>query len=576
MSREGKYLDLPVGILFLGASEQNKEQEMGREDVVFTSHGERCAGWFYSAEGVERASCVVMAHGLAGVKEMRLDAYAERFAAAGHHVLVFDYRHFGASTGEPRQLLDIGRQHEDWAAAVAYARSRPEVDADCIVLWGSSLSGGHVIAVADKVRPAAVISQVPHLDGLASALASTPAQALRLTGHALVDAAGSIFGRSPHYLPASGAPGAPALMTAPEAAGYLRLVPPGHDFDQRVAARFVLQVSRYSPGRKLRRLDVPVLLQVGSRDETTPPGRMKFARRSPSTTVRVHDTGHFEPYVGEQFEVFVAEQIAFLDRTVGASTHQGRTIVITGAGAGIGLETARRFAAMDWTVCATDINTQALAALEQELGERHTYAEMDVTDTAAIERVFADFAARHGGGFDVLFNNAGVAFIDSFEAVPLRDHELVVRVNVQGVVNCTHLALPYLSKGVAPQVISMCSRASDYGIPSEATYSASKFFVRGFTEAMNIEWERLGIHVCDILPNFVDTPMMQAAHGAIVDAIGINLTVGDVAQTVVKATADRTKVHWVVDLPKNKLLRTVLHHAPGAVERAAVKHYAGF
>jgi NAD(P)-dependent dehydrogenase (short-subunit alcohol dehydrogenase family) len=93
---------------------------------------------------------------------------------------------------------------------------------------------------------------------------------------------------------------------------------------------------------------------------------------------------------------------------------------------------------------------------------------------------------------------------------------------------------------------------------------------------MNIEWERLGVHVCDILPNFVDTPMTQAAHGAIVDAIGINLTAGDVAQTAVKAAADRTKVHWVVDLPKNKLLRTVLHHAPGAVERAAVKHYAGF
>jgi NAD(P)-dependent dehydrogenase (short-subunit alcohol dehydrogenase family) len=292
--------------------------------------------------------------------------------------------------------------------------------------------------------------------------------------------------------------------------------------------------------------------------------------------VRVHDTGHFDPYVGEQFEVFVAEQLAFLDRTVGAPTHQGRTIVITGAGGGIGRETARRFAAMDWIVCATDINTDALDALKRELGERHTYAEMDVTDTAAIERVFAEFAARHRGGFDVLFNNAGVAFIDNFETVPLRDHELVVQVNVQGVVNCTHLALSYLSKGVAPQVISMCSRAADYGVPSEATYSASKFFVRGFTEAMNIEWERLGIHVCDILPNFVDTPMTQAAHGAIVDAIGINLTAGDVAQTVVAAAADRQKVHWVVDLPKYKLLRTVLHHAPGAVERAAVKHYAGF
>jgi NAD(P)-dependent dehydrogenase (short-subunit alcohol dehydrogenase family) len=338
----------------------------------------------------------------------------------------------------------------------------------------------------------------------------------------------------------------------------------------------VLRAVRYSPGRKLRHLDVPVLLQLGSRDKTTPPGRMKSARRSPTTTVRVHDTGHFDPYFGEQFEVFVAEQFAFLDRTVGARTHKGRTIVITGAGGGIGRETARRFAGMDWTVCATDINTNALDALKRELGERHTYAEMDVTDTAAIEHVFAEFAALHHGGFDVLFNNAGVAFIDNFESVPLRHHELVVQVNVQGIVNCTHLALPHLSKGVAPQVISMCSRASDYGVPSEATYSASKFFVRGFTEAMNIEWERLGIHVCDILPNFVDTPMTQAVHGAIVDTIGINLTAGDVAQTVVEAAADRQKVHWVVDLPKNKLLRTVLHHAPGVVERAAVKHYAGF
>lgn len=279
------------------------------------------------------------------------------------------------------------------------------------------------------------------------------------------------------------------------------------------------------------------------------------------------------PYVGEAFETFVTEQLAFLDRMVGGPTSRARTIVITGAGAGIGLETARRFAAMDWTVCATDINTQALAALEQELGERHMYAEMDVTDTTAITRVFAEFAARHGGAFDVLLNNAGVAFIDNFEAVSLRNHELVVQVNVQGVVNCTHLAFPYLSQGVAPKVINMCSRASDYGVPSEAIYSASKFFVRGFTEAMNIEWERHGIHV---LPNFVDTPMMEAAHGAIVDSVGINLTAGDVAQTIVEAAAERTKVHWVVDLPKNKLMRTVLHHSPVAVQRAAVKQFAGF
>jgi len=73
-----------------------------------------------------------------------------------------------------------------------------------------------------------------------------------------------------------------------------------------------------------------------------------------------------------------------------------------------------------------------------------------------------------------------------------------------------------------------------------ATYSASKFFVRGFTEAMNIEWERHGIHVCDVMPNFVATPMMDAAHGDIVDLIGINLTAEDAAKTIARAAEDRT------------------------------------
>lgn len=98
---------------------------MDREDVAFASRSLMCAGWFYAADVSGRAPCVVRAHGLAGVKEMRLDAYAERFAAAGYHVLVFDYRHFGASEGSSRQLLDIATQQEDWAAGVHYAGVAP-------------------------------------------------------------------------------------------------------------------------------------------------------------------------------------------------------------------------------------------------------------------------------------------------------------------------------------------------------------------------------------------------------------------------------------------------------------------
>lgn len=107
---------------------------MGRSDVTFVVDGTRCSGWWYpAADGGDdadassddrRRPCVVMAHGLAAVKEMRLDAYAERFAAAGMFVFVFDYRGFGSSEGEP-PTVDIDAQHADWEAAVAYARTSP-------------------------------------------------------------------------------------------------------------------------------------------------------------------------------------------------------------------------------------------------------------------------------------------------------------------------------------------------------------------------------------------------------------------------------------------------------------------
>lgn len=253
-----------------------------------------------------------------------------------------------------------------------------------------------------------------------------------------------------------------------------------------------------------------------------------------------------------------------------------RTIVITGAGAGIGLEAARRFASRGWTLCATDVNATALVSLEQELGTEHTYVHMDVTDKDEVARVFANFAGKHAGSFDALLNNAGVAFIQNFEEQTLEQHELVAKVNIHGVLNCTYLAFPYLSKATGAKVINICSLSAEYGVPSEATYSASKFFVRGFTEALNIEWERHDIHVCDVMPNFVATAMMDAAHGDIVDSIGINLTAEDVAKTIVKAAENRTRVHWVVDTPKLKVVRAILNRTPPRIHRALMKNLAGY
>ncbi|MCB0113825.1 MAG: alpha/beta hydrolase, partial [Caldilineaceae bacterium] len=122
------------------------DDDENREHVEFSVAGTPVRGWFYAPTNhAAPVSCVVMAHGLGGVMAMGLGRYARRFQAVGHAVLVFDYRGWGQSDGEPRHLAWIPHQLADWRAAVTYARSRAEVDAKRIVLWGTSLSGGHVL-----------------------------------------------------------------------------------------------------------------------------------------------------------------------------------------------------------------------------------------------------------------------------------------------------------------------------------------------------------------------------------------------------------------------------------------------
>lgn len=289
---------------------------MKRTDVRFPSGGQHCAAWFYEPEGEGPAPCVVMAHGLGGVKELRLDAYAERFAARGYTALVFDYRHFGTSEGEPRRVIDVRRQYEDWRAAIAFARARKQVDPGRIVLWGSSLSGGHVLGLASEgVDVAAVIAQVPHVSAWAAMRASRSVAMIKLVGLAVYDRLGALVGRAPRYVPAAGRPCEVALMNAPEALEYLDLVPAGFAFDPTIAARSLFSLMTYSPGRRAYRIGVPVLMQVASEDRITPPeAAVAVARQIPRCELSTHPVGHFKPYLGEAFERFVAEQIDFLQR----------------------------------------------------------------------------------------------------------------------------------------------------------------------------------------------------------------------------------------------------------------------
>src|ERR1044072_6368335 len=115
------------------ARTMNQPRSYVRRDVTFTSKATSCAAWLYRPDGVENPPIVVLAHGFAAFRELRLDAYAARFAQAGYAALVFDYRHWGASDGQPRRVLDIAKQQADWRAAVAYARRLDNVDTTRLV-----------------------------------------------------------------------------------------------------------------------------------------------------------------------------------------------------------------------------------------------------------------------------------------------------------------------------------------------------------------------------------------------------------------------------------------------------------
>lgn len=295
---------------------------MARSDVSFQSGGERCAAWLFRPAGAGPAPCVVIAHGFSGVREQRLDAYAERFEAAGIAALVFDYRHFGASGGEPRQLVDVPSQLADWHAAIAFARGLDGIDPQRIALFGSSFSGGHVIQVAaEDGRVAAVVSQCPFIDGLRQLTSFPPTQILRLTLAGIRDELRALRGAAPFMIAAVGPPGSLAVMNTPDAEpGFKALDPPGSTWRNEVAARIGTRVARHRPGRRAGDLQCPLLVCVCDRDSITPPKlAVEASRAAPHGELRHYPVGHFEIYLGDPFERAVADQTAFLAQHLGVA-----------------------------------------------------------------------------------------------------------------------------------------------------------------------------------------------------------------------------------------------------------------
>jgi NADP-dependent 3-hydroxy acid dehydrogenase YdfG len=215
-----------------------------------------------------------------------------------------------------------------------------------------------------------------------------------------------------------------------------------------------------------------------------------------------------------------------------------KSVFVTGAAAGIGRATALSFAKMGYTIGAYDIDEVGLKSLADEvdrLGAKVITGHLDVTDADEMAQRVGEFAQGAGGRLDVMVNNAGVLLSGRFEDIAVRAHHAEIDVNTKGVVNGLHAAFPHLRSTPGAVVVNLASASAIYGQAELANYSATKFFIRAITEALDIEWRRYGIRVVDIWPLYVKTAMTKGVKTGTTDSLGIRLTAQDVADAILEA-----------------------------------------
>jgi NADP-dependent 3-hydroxy acid dehydrogenase YdfG len=236
----------------------------------------------------------------------------------------------------------------------------------------------------------------------------------------------------------------------------------------------------------------------------------------------------------------------------------GKVAVITGASSGIGQAAARLLAAEGVHVILVARRHHRLTVLAEELGEAATVVETNVGDLAQVKSLFDQVRARFGG-LDLLFNNAGIGINATFEDSAPEDWKTMIDVNLYGVLNCTHEAIALMRGRPGAMISSVSSVGGRYGVQNWSVYSATKYAVVGFHDALRKELGSDGIRVSVIEPGAVWTEFGQNVSEAMkerrekLDA----LQAEDVAQALVYAFAQPPNV-----LVEEILLRPVLQLAP--------------
>lgn len=246
-----------------------------------------------------------------------------------------------------------------------------------------------------------------------------------------------------------------------------------------------------------------------------------------------------------------------------------RSIFISGAAQGIGAAIARTFYQQGYKVGIYDINEASAQHLAAQLGNNAKAGKLDVSDYAQWQNALEEFSAW-AGQLNVLVNNAGILYSGAFEKTDIQAHQRTINVNVNGVLNGCHAALPFLKQASFARVINVSSASAIYGQPDLISYSASKFAVRGITEGLDVEWQKYGIRVLDVMPLFVQTAMVADMDAASIQNIGVDLKPQDIAEQVLKLVQSKgtlfTQTHHPIGL-KTKIMYQLSSISPQIINR---------
>lgn len=243
-----------------------------------------------------------------------------------------------------------------------------------------------------------------------------------------------------------------------------------------------------------------------------------------------------------------------------AQANGRRAVLITGAASGIGRATAQRFAQGGWFVGLADIDMRGLAEVLDAIGPENGMAcSLDVRHRSAWKRELSHFARHTEGRLDVLVNNAGVARGGYLEAQSDEDVDLQIDVNLKGVVYGCQAAFDLLSATPGSLVVNVASVAGVIAAPRMSVYAATKFAVRGLSEALEGEFARVGVGVRCIMPWFIDTPLLDKARFSGNEDLRVSLRHGKVP---VYPVADVSEAIWAAVHGPSRL-----HHLVGAQAR---------